>query len=232
MPMIMDILRVLLGLLLAVAAAGAAEPPRYTLPAMSTPDFCGQLQVYLEGTRVAPQNVVHTDYAAFTASKPELQPLRTQQFVEYSDAARSLPLRISCKLKTGDHLNTVLGAGTASNTSRTCRDAHQQMVLAVWASMTRAEMLRAKFNPDTVMLDGDDLRYTGASWKEPYQGLYMGADQRPHLISKALYAGWTDWRWKFMPDKFRGTHYCHLIAPESMRRVMLGELTPPPGPAT
>ena len=63
MPMIMDILRVLLGLLLAAAATGAAEPPRYALPAMSTPDFCGQLQVYLEGTRVAPQNVVHTDYA-------------------------------------------------------------------------------------------------------------------------------------------------------------------------
>ena len=222
---------VLPGLLLAVAAAHAA-PPQYALPAMTTPDFCGQLQVYLEGSREAARNVVHTDYAAFVTSKPELQPLRTQQFVEYSDAARSVPVRISCKLKTGDHLNAVSGAGAASDTSRTCRDAHQQMVLAVWASMTRAEMLRVKFNPDTVMLDGDDIRYTGASWKEPYQDMYMGADQRPHFISKALYAGWTDWRWKFMPAKFRGTHYCHLVAPETMRRVMLGELTPPPGPAT
>jgi hypothetical protein len=197
---------------------------------MTTPDFCGQLQSYLEGSRIAAQNVVHTDYSAFVESKPELQPLRTQQCVEYSDSARSQPLRISCKLKSGDHLNTVLGAGSASAQPRSCRDAHQQMVLAVWASMTRAEMLRVKYHPDKVMLDGDDVRYTGSSWKEPFQGLYIGADQRPHFISKALYAGWTDWRWKLLPDKVRGTHYCHLVAPETMRAVMLGEITPPPGP--
>jgi hypothetical protein len=26
-----------------------------------------------------------------------------------------------------------------------------------------------------------------------------------------------------MPESFRGNHYCHLVAPERIRRLMLGE---------
>ncbi len=219
------------GLLLSTnVTATSAGPPKYALPAMTTPDFCAQLQSFTEGSKVVAQNVVHTTYAGFVSSKPAAQPLTTQQFVEYAPGGNTLPVRISCKLKTGDHLISILGAGSANDRSLTCRDAHQQVVLAVWASMTRAEMLRVKFHPDRVMLDGDDVRYTGSSWKSPFQGMYLGEDKLPHLISKSLYAGWTDWRWKFMPDRFRGTHYCHLVAPETMRAVMLGEMSLPPGP--
>jgi hypothetical protein len=212
------------------ATAAGAEPPRYALPAMTTPDFCARLQEFVEGSKIPVRNIVHTDYAAFVSSKPELSPLTTQQHVEYATDDPQRPARISCKLKTADHLNEAFGAGSAADRSRSCREAHQQMVLAVWASMTRREMLAVKYHPDVVMLDADDVRYTGSSWKEAYQSFYLGDDGKPHVVSKSLVANWTDWRWKLMPARFRGTHYCHLVAPETLRAVMAGAVQPQPGP--
>jgi hypothetical protein len=50
----------------------------------------------------------------------------------------------------------------------------------------------------------------------------------PHLQARAQYAGWTDWRWKWMLDRFGGTHYCRLIAPEYARRLIRGDAALPP----
>ncbi|MEN9527809.1 MAG: hypothetical protein RLY56_1760, partial [Pseudomonadota bacterium] len=35
------------------------------------------------------------------------------------------------------------------------------------------------------------------------------------------FAEWEDWRWKMMPESWRGNHYCHLVSPEEIRRQML-----------
>lgn len=221
------ILSSLLGVWLAAASAGAAAPA-YTLPAMTTPDFCTQVQKLLEGTALESRNIIHTDYAAFTDSKPDVKPLTTHQYLQMSDGPAALPLRLSCKLKSGDHIGEVYGANSANAQPRLCRDAHQQMVLAVWASMTRNEMLRAKFNPNTVMLDGDDIRFVGPGWIAPYESYYLGEKQRLHLRAKSLNPTWKDWRWKIMPARLRGTHYCHLVAPEAIRALMLGDLVAAP----
>lgn len=218
----------LVAIWLAVAAGAAiAATPKYSLPAMTTPGFCTQVQKLLEGTALESRNVIHTDYDAFTDSKPDVKPLTTHQFLQMSDGSSPMPLRLSCKLKSADHIEAVYGANSASAQPRMCRDAHQQMVLAVWASMTRAEMLRAKFNPDTVMLDGDDIRFVGPGWIAPYESYYVGEKGRLHLRAKSLNPTWNDWRWKIMPERLRGTHYCHLVAPEAIRALMLGDLAAP-----
>ncbi|MDW8259119.1 MAG: hypothetical protein RML32_06715, partial [Gammaproteobacteria bacterium] len=111
----------------------AIAAPHYALPAMTTPDYCALVQRFLAGTALQARNVIHTDYQAFVASKPAVQPLTTHQYVLYSDDAPRLPLRVSCKLKTPDHLNAAFGAGTAARKPRLCREANQQAVLAVYA---------------------------------------------------------------------------------------------------
>jgi hypothetical protein len=210
------------------AQDGAAKPLSYALPALTTPDFCSLAQKFMAQTTLQSRNIIHTDYEAFVLSKPDVQPLTTQQYVQYAPDDAKLPMRISCKMKSGDHLNAVHGASSASAAPRLCREANQQIVLAVYASMTRSEFQRVKYNPDNIMLDGDDMRYIGSSWIEPFESHYIGADKRLHLLSKSLYAGWNDWRWKLMPERFRGTHYCHLVAPEFARALMLGETDAPP----
>jgi hypothetical protein len=227
LPVCRALSKFLLGILLVTGNASAAAPT-YALPAMTTPDFCTRVQKLLEGTALESRNVIHTVYEEFTASKPDIRPLTTHQYLQMSADPSPLPLRLSCKLKSGDHIDEIYGANSASTQPRLCRDAHQQMVLAVWASMTRREMLRAKFNPDTVMLDGDDIRFVGPGWIAPYESYYLGENKRLHLRAKALNPTWKDWRWKIMPARLRGTHYCHLVAPEAIRALMLGDLVAAP----
>ncbi|MCS6947512.1 MAG: hypothetical protein NZM12_07850, partial [Steroidobacteraceae bacterium] len=93
--------------------------------------------------------------------------------------------------------------------------------------LTAAELRRARFNPDTVMLDGDDVRVIGSGWIEPYEFAYIGNGGHLHLFAKALHVDWTDWRWRLAPERFRGALYCHLAAPEYIRALMLGEMTAP-----
>jgi hypothetical protein len=188
-------------------------------------DFCTAVQLALAGTTLMPKNTIHTDWIAFRESKPGIQPLESQQYVEYEDAARTRPKRISCKTKTWDHLIEFYGDGSArTGGAANCRDMNRDTVLSVWRALAPEERARAKHPPQALMLDGDDNRKTGSAWVEPYEFVYRATDGRIHMLSKALYVPWNEWPWKLAPAAFRGTYYCHLIAPEYARRVMLGEV--------
>jgi hypothetical protein len=209
-------------LLCGSAWTAAAQPQPPIMQALTHEGLCAEVQRYLAGTAKVARNIVHTDYESFVKSKPSASPFETQQYVMY-ESGMQRPLRVSCKTKTADHLKEVYGAGTADGVRRSCRDVNRGLVLAAFAAMTPAERGRVKFRPSRVMLDGDD-RVVGPGFVRPYAFAYEGTDAMPHLRARELYVTWSDWRWKIAPERFRGTHYCHLVAPEYARRIMLGEI--------
>lgn len=208
--------------LLALASHPSGAQPAPAAPGLdrSHPGFCAEAQRRLTGTTLSATNVVETAFEPFKKSKPAVQPLRTHQFLEADAAGR--PLELSCKTKSADHLRSVHGAA-AAGADRSCRDLHRDMVNEVWRALTSAERARAAHPPWRVMLDADSSSYTGSSWVKTRAEATRGADGRLHLRAAGLFAEWEDWRWKVMPESFRGNHYCHLVAPEHIRRLMLGD---------
>ena len=57
------------------------------------------------------RNVVHADYAPFVISKPQIEPLETQQYLQYADEAKTRPTMLMCKGKSADHVVAVYGPG-------------------------------------------------------------------------------------------------------------------------
>lgn len=208
--------------LLALTAAVADAQTAPSAPGLDrTHDgFCAEAQRRLVGTALPVTNIVETAFEPFKKSKPAVLPVRTHQFLVADAAGR--PMQLSCKTKSADHLRSAHGAA-AAGPDRSCRDLHRDMVSGVWGTLTPAERARAPHPPWRVMLDADTESYMGSSWLKSRAEATRGADDRLHLRAAGLFAGWEDWRWKFMPESFRGNHYCHLVAPERIRRLMLGE---------
>ncbi|MCC6170409.1 MAG: hypothetical protein IT481_00080, partial [Gammaproteobacteria bacterium] len=70
------------------AGARAAEPPRLAVGATTTPQLCAGVLRRLTGVTRPIRNTVHTDHQAFVLSKPQIQPLETQQYLQYEDEDR------------------------------------------------------------------------------------------------------------------------------------------------
>ena len=212
----------------ALLAAAAIAPLAAAAPAVALdrtqPQSCAEAQRRLVGTTLPVTNIVEAGFEAFKRSKPAVQPLRTHQYLEADAAGR--PLQLSCKTKSADHLRSAHGAAAvraAGDADRACRELHRDMVNDIWRALPAAERARAAHPPWRVMLDADTVSYMGSSWLKSRAEARLGADGRLHLRAAGLFAAWEDWRWKFMPESFRGNHYCHLVAPERIRRLMLGE---------
>lgn len=218
-----------LGAVIGVGIASANESSQQTSSSMglteSHPQFCAEVQQLLVPTELAITNVIEPDYDAFKLSKPQADPLITHQFLNPN--GKWGLTQISCKTKSADHLRAIYGPSVTSaprdprRADRSCRDVHRAMALAIWRQASPEARAAAPHPPSRLMLDADLAYMTGSSWVQSPAEAYVGADRRLHLRAVTLFAGWDDWRWKIMPDSFRGNHYCHLIAPESLRELML-----------
>lgn len=187
-------------------------------------EFCTEAQHVLAATTLTSENVVYADLDAFIKSKAAPEPLVTRQFIYFEDREPGMPRMISCKLKSADHLNAVYGARTAG---------HEGSCQAV-NGLTLKRVRTARDDPDRpsgvfddVVLDPDETGPSGVVWLKPYPMLYVDDANVLHIRSKALYVSWHDERFLQMPARFRGTHYCHLIAPSYLRRLLDGEVAVP-----
>lgn len=209
-----------------VTAASNAEDIRSAENASlatSHPQFCAEVQRRLVDTALPLRNTLQRSKDDFTASKAIVDPLTTQQFLLVSTDGKAQEL--SCKTKTADHLRAVHGATAARDPAlppRSCRDIQGAVVREVWATLSNDERANAAHRPQRILLAADTLSYTGSGWIGSAALAWVGSDGQLRLRASALYANWEDWRWKIMPESFRGNHYCHLIAPERVRRLMTG----------
>ncbi len=206
---------------------------------MAAPDdtalsqFCAQAQARISDVKPRAINTVHTDYDAFVKSKPAIRPLETQQYAWYTRGAAPRLRMISCKMKTADHIRAEYGA-EQSGDEGSCSRLLQDTLATVRAAFTDRERRRLKFDGGTrVVIDEDALNSMGPIWLEPYAIAYAGSDGALHLQSKGMRNDWLDPRLANTPPQFKGTRYCHLIAPGYLRALLLGEVPPeiPPPPA-
>ena len=137
------------------------------------------------------------------------------------------PMRVSCKVKTPDHLNAEYGPGTATGRGVGCIDINRDTARGVYAGLEPAERARLKNPGSTLSFEPDEITFMGSSWVGEFPFAYTGQDGKLHLQAKALRVDWENVWLSWAPDRLRGALYCHLIAPEYLRRLILGETTAP-----
>jgi hypothetical protein len=211
-------------------AACSSDPPVVTVgePIKVAPlaDFCTAGQRAITNARVPITNVVHTDYNAFVQSKPEVKPLTTQQFVTYRGVGTAQPQTISCKFKSADHIKAEYGS-QAAGAPASCAYLNRRTLDAVMNSLTKRERKKLKYNGGTNVLVEEDLMVSmGPQWLEPYQMLSTDLSNTLKIRAKGMRNDWTDPRLANAPARLKGTHYCHLIAPDYLKSLLLGEAKP------
>ncbi len=204
-------------------AASTSAAARSATPVTTDAQFCIAAQAAITGSKVPAVNTVYADYQAFVESKPAPRPLETRQYVWFEDESRTRPKMISCKMKTADHIRVEYGADQVGDDT-SCAAINELTIAAVRDALTPAERRRAKFDGGTrVVLDPDTVMTNGPLWLEPYAMAYVAPDGALHLKSKGMKNDWLDPRLANAEARFKGTRYCHLAAPEYLRRVLLGE---------
>lgn len=201
---------------LAANSSSAAEGQ-----AVITETFCTSIQTSIMGNKVPAENVVHPDYEAFVLSKASVDPLRNEQFTTLGEDG--LPRMVSCKMKTPDHIQEVYGEDKANNEARTCAAINRENIAAVIASLTPEEAERRALTDAQIVFEEDISVMTGQSWTKPFDFVTRGENGALHIQSKRMQIDWTNILFKMAPDRFRGALYCHLIAPEYAKALILGD---------
>ena len=200
-------------------------------PPVTDAAFCREAQRAVVGTALAADNEVIADFEAFVKSKPVARPLQTRQFVHGEDGAPDRPRMVSCKMKTADHLVTEYGA-EAAGADIGCSGVNRLTLERVLASMTPTERRRPRFTPQQVVFDEDVVTTQGQVWIAPFPMARIGDDGRLHIRSLTMRNDWLDPRYASAPPQFKGTRYCHLVAPEHLARLLRGEVAPSSVPTT
>jgi hypothetical protein len=219
----------LLALLCLTACAsgpGAVGRPSGVVPT-TTAAFCSEAQALIVGSGIPAQNIVHGNYDAFVKSKPVARPLQTHQYVWFEEGSTSQPLRVSCKMKTLDHLRAEYGAGAAT-ADIGCAGVNRDTLGRVLESLTGTERRRLRFKAGAqVVFEPDEVTTEGPKWLEPHDFAYTDAAERLHLVSRSMQNDWLDPRYANSPPQFKGTRYCHLVAPEHLKRILMGDVAVP-----
>lgn len=192
-------------------------------------DYCSDAQKTMASTSLDVINTVHTDRKSFTKSKASTEPLTTHQHVDWQPLVvagkeRLFPVLISCKLKTTDRLKGVYGEASAGE-ERDCKTLLGQSLEKVISGFGNQPL---QFSAAGIVVEDDELVRMGPSWLEPwpYQTAYVDESNRLHLRSKALLVPFS--LFIPMPDRFKGTHYCHLPTPQYLAAILAGDIKPEP----
>lgn len=212
--------------------AGCASDPRpvvvgqkLTVPTVT--DYCTQAQKEIASARVPSRNVVVNDYQAFAGITPSVQPLETVQFVQYADPQRTRPRMISCKLHSAEKIRTAFGP-TAAGESTTCARLNRRTLDAVMATLTDRQKKKMPFKGSIpILLDPDEQAANESQWLESFAMVQTDAGGTLRIRAKAL-RGDGNVRVSNKPAT-GGRQYCHLIAPDYLKRILLGEVQLPGG---
>lgn len=203
--------------------AGCASDPRpvvvgqpLTLP--GTGDHCAVAQKEIASARVPARNVVLPDYQSFAKATPSIQPLETLQFVQYADEKGTRPRMISCKLHSAERIRASHGANAAGE-STTCARLNRRTLDAVMSTLTERQRKKMPFKGAIpILLDPDEQAASESQWLESFTMVQTDAGGTLRLRAKSL-----------RKSAAGGRQYCHLIAPDYLKRILLGEVRLPQG---
>lgn len=223
-----------LGALLA-GCASDTRPVVVGTPVKTAPiaDYCAAAQAEIAQSRVPAKNVVVADYASFSRATPSVKPLETLQFVGYSDEKQTKPRMISCKLHSPEQIRAEYGANTAGEAT-TCARLNRRTLDAVMLTLTDRQKKKMPFNGALpVALDPDEQATNEAQWLEGFTMVQTDAGGTLRIKAKSLRAGTASLRRTSTNSASAtvtdGRQYCHLIAPDYLKRILLGEVKLPAG---
>jgi len=194
-----------------------------------TDEFCNTVQKSIMSNTVDATTAIHPDWDAFLESKASVDPLRNEQFVTLGPDGD--PRMISCKFKAADHIREVYGEDAAAEEPRSCEAINRENVAAVLASLTPEEQARRTVSDAQIVFEEDETVIMGVKWVAPFDYVWNGDNGALHIKSKRLQVDWTNLLFRMAPEAFRGALYCHLLAPEYAKALVLGEAdVPPPVP--
>jgi hypothetical protein len=192
----------------------------------TTNEYCALAQKEIASARVPARNVMVGDFQAFSRMTPSVQPLETLQFVQYADAQRTKARMISCKLHSAETIRAAYGA-TAAGESTTCARLNRRTLDAVMASMTDRQKKKMPFKAAIpILLDPDEQAANEAQWLQSFTMVQADAGGTLRVRAKSL-RGETSQRVGNRPNAPGGRQYCHLIAPDYLKRILLGEVQLP-----
>jgi hypothetical protein len=217
-------------LALGLVAAGCASDKRpvvvgqpIVIPALN--DYCANAQKEVASSRVPARNVLVTDYQAFSRATPSVKPLETLQYVGYADPQRTKARMISCKLHSAERIRAEYGA-TAAGESTTCARLNRRTLDAVMLSLTDRQRKKTPFKGTIgVLLDPDEQATTESQWLESFTMVQTDAGGTLRIRAKSLGAG--NLRVSSKAGAGNGRQYCHLIAPDYLKRILTGEVQLP-----
>jgi hypothetical protein len=169
-----------------------------------------------------------TDWQAFSRASPSVKPLETMQYVGYADAQRTRPRMISCKLHSSERIRAEYGA-TAAGEPSSCARLNRRTVDAVMASLTDRQKKKMPFKgPVPVMLEPDLQATSEAEWLDAFTMVETDAGGTLRIRAKSFGKSGS------IKVSSRGNaggerQYCHLIAPDYLKRILIGEVQLPKG---
>jgi hypothetical protein len=212
----------LMPLLFAVVSLAGCDRDPIALRGVPDPgDYCQAAQEMITRTLLPVRVNVHEDFNAFVKSKAIIDKVEgpiIQQFNWYDDNGR--PTGISCKLKSADHLNRVYGEG-AAGPDGLCQDMNKAVFKLVAKKANSPAFTRVSFDPVETVSNDEQPEMTGPDWLAPFALTYE-QDSALHIRAKGFIVDFNDPRYAGAPERFRGVHYCHLVAPEYMVGLMAG----------
>jgi len=219
----------IVGASLGAGCASAPDPvvvgQPLTLPNLN--EYCAVAQKEVASSRVPARNVLVTDYQAFSRASPSVKPLETMQFVAYADSQASRPRMISCKLHSAERIRAEYGP-TAAGEATSCARLNRRTVDAVLSSMTERQKKKMPFKgPVPVMLEPDLQASSEADWLQEFTMVQTDAGGTLRIRAKSLRGGTVSTRVSTRAAADNGRLYCHLIAPDYLRRVLTGEVKLP-----
>jgi hypothetical protein len=196
-----------------------------TLPVIN--EYCAAAQKEIASARVPARNVVASDFQAFARATPAVQPLETLQFVQYADDRRTQPRMISCKLHSAEKIRSAHGA-TAAGESSTCARLNRRTLDAVMASLTERQKKKMPFKGAIpILLDPDEQATNEAQWLEAFTMVQTDVGGTLRVRAKTLRGDGTGNVRVSNKAPVGGRQYCHLIAPDYLKRILLGEVQLP-----
>jgi hypothetical protein len=196
----------------------------FQLPAIS--EYCSAAQKELAASRVPARNVLMTDYQSFSRASPQVKPLETMQYVAYENSQHAKARMISCKLHSADRIRAEYGTNAAGEPS-SCARLNRRTLDAVLASLTEKQKKKMPFKGTVpVMLEPDLQAANEAEWLQDFTMVQTDAGGTLRIRAKSLGSP--------PPGNRAGTkgagvtrQYCHLIAPDYLKRILVGEVQAP-----
>lgn len=187
-------------------------------------EFCANVQRFMASTSVTIETELYSDYDGYVESKPKVEPLTVAQYEFVSDDAARTKI-ISCKLKTADHIRENYGDEAAGEES-TCAAASRDMLQAEWkalGSLLREHNVEPK--TERVTVREEKPAWIGPLWLRKLKEPLLLEDEDGYVVrAPGFHVDWMDWRFAWAPDVLRGNHYCHFVAPSSLRDALTGRL--------